>query len=136
MFRLFKVLMNVYLINIWGFNRLRYFTKCILVVIKSLTKISYITSYVLFRTRATMKFINSKICVAIYNIYIYIYIYIYTYVYIYKNIQTNKQIYMYIYIYKKTNIRRFQMMLLCHLSTFRRFATCFVLPRIHKCGSG
>ena len=128
MFRLFKVLMNVYLINIWGFNRLRYFTKCILVVIKSLTKISYITSYVLFRTRATMKFINSKICVAIYNIYIYIYTYVYIYIHTY--------IHIYIYIYKYTYIRRFQMMLLCHLSTFRRFATCFVLPRIHKCGSG
>ena len=128
MFRLFKVLMNVYLINIWGFNRLRYFTKCILVVIKLLTKISYITSYVLFRTRATMKFINSKICVAIYNIYIYIYTYVYIYIHTY--------IHIYIYIYKYTYIRRFQMMLLCHLSTFRRFATCFVLPRIHKCGSG
>ena len=130
MFRLFKVLMNVYLINIWGFNRLRYFTKCILVVIKSLTKISYITSYVLFRTRATMKFINSKICVAIYNICIYIYTYVYIYVHTYIHI------YIYIYIYKYTYTRRFQMMLLCHLSTFRRFATCFVLPRIHKCGSG
>ena len=59
--------MKVYLINIWGFNRLRYLTKCTLTSIKSIAKISSITSYVLFRTEATMKLINSKICVAIYN---------------------------------------------------------------------
>ena len=62
-----KMLMKVYLVNIWGFNRLRYFSKCTLIVIKSIAKISYITSYVLLRTGATVKFINSKICVAIYN---------------------------------------------------------------------
>ena len=62
-----KMLMKVYLVNIWGFNRLRYFSKCTLIVIKSITKISYITSYVFLRTGATVKFINSKICVAIYN---------------------------------------------------------------------
>ena len=56
--------MKVYLINIWEFNRLRYFTKCILIVIKSIAKISYITSYVLFSTGATVKFMNSKIWIA------------------------------------------------------------------------
>ena len=61
------MLMKVYLINIWGFNRLRYFTKCTLTAIKSTAKISSITSYVLFRTGATMKLINIKICVAIDN---------------------------------------------------------------------
>ena len=59
--------MKVQLILIWGFNRLRYFSKCTLIVIKSKAKISYITSCVLFRTGATVKFINSKICVAVYN---------------------------------------------------------------------
>ena len=56
--------MKGYLINIWGFNWLRYFMKCTLIVIKSIEKISYIISYVLFSTGATVKFINSKICVA------------------------------------------------------------------------
>ena len=41
--------------------------KCTLIVIKSRAKISYIASYVLFTTRATVNFMNSKICVAIYN---------------------------------------------------------------------
>ena len=59
--------MKVFLINFWGFTRLRYFTKCTLIVIKLIAKISYIDSYVLFRTRATVKRINSKICVPIYN---------------------------------------------------------------------
>ena len=59
--------MKVQLIHIWGFNRLRYFLKCTLLVIKSKAKISYITSCVLFRIGATVKFINSKICVAVYN---------------------------------------------------------------------
>ena len=59
--------MKVSLINIWAFNWLRYFTKCTLIAIKSLVQISYITSYVLFRARATVKFINSKVCGAIYN---------------------------------------------------------------------
>ena len=61
------MLMKVYLINIWGVDRLRYFMKYTLTFIKSIAKISYITSYVLFGTGATLKFINSKICVAIYN---------------------------------------------------------------------
>ena len=59
--------MIVKLINIWGFNRLRYFSKCTLIVIKSIAKTSYVTSYVLFTTGANVKFISSKICVAIYN---------------------------------------------------------------------
>ena len=59
--------MKVQFINIWGFTRLRYFSKCINIVIKSIAKISYITSYALFRTGATVKLINSKICVVIYN---------------------------------------------------------------------
>ena len=63
----FKVLMKVFLTNFGGFTQLRYFTKCILIVIKSIAKNSYIASYVLFRTRATGKFINSKFCVAIHN---------------------------------------------------------------------
>ena len=37
------------------------------IVIESIVKISYITSCVLFRTGAAVKFINSIICVAIYN---------------------------------------------------------------------
>ena len=61
--------MKVFLINFWGFTRLRYFTKCTLIVIKSIAKISYIASYVLFKTRATVKLINSKICVAIYKFF-------------------------------------------------------------------
>ena len=61
------MLMKVFLINFWWFTRLRYFMECTLIVIKSIAKISYIAFYVLFRTRATVKFINSKICVAIYN---------------------------------------------------------------------
>ena len=59
--------MKVFLINIWGFTRLRYFMECTLIVIKSIAKISYIAFYVFFRIRATVKFINSKICVTIYN---------------------------------------------------------------------
>ena len=59
--------MKVFLINFCGFTRLRYFTKCTLIVIKTIAKISYIASYILFGTRATLKFINSKICIAIYN---------------------------------------------------------------------
>ena len=59
--------MNVFLINFWEFTGLRYFTKYTLLVIKSIAKISYIASYILFRARTTMKFINSKICVATYN---------------------------------------------------------------------
>ena len=55
------------MINIWGFNRLRYFSKCTLIVIKSIAKISYITFYVLFRTRTSVKFIKSKTCAVIYN---------------------------------------------------------------------
>ena len=59
--------MKVFSINFWGFTRLRYFKKCTLIVIKLIVKTSYIDSYVLFRKRATVKFINSKICVTIYN---------------------------------------------------------------------
>ena len=54
----------MFLINFWGFTRLRYFTKCTL---KSIAKISHIASYILLRTRAKVKFINSKIYVVIYN---------------------------------------------------------------------
>ena len=66
-FRQFKVLMKVFLINFRGFIRLRYFPKCTLIVIQSIAKISYISSYVLLRTTATMNFENRKIGVAIYN---------------------------------------------------------------------
>ena len=59
--------MKVLLIVFWGFTRLKYFTKWSLIVIKSIAKISYLFSYVLFRTRATVKLLYSKICVAIYN---------------------------------------------------------------------
>ena len=65
--RWFKGLKKVFLINFLGFTRLRYFKKCTLIVMKSIAKISYITSYVLFITRATVKFINSNICASIYN---------------------------------------------------------------------
>ena len=58
--------MKVFLINFWGFALLRYFMKCTLTVIKTIAKISYIASY-MFRTRATVKFMNSKINFAIYN---------------------------------------------------------------------
>ena len=46
---------------------LRYFTKCFLIVIKLIAKICYIAFHVLFGKRATVEFINSKICVSIYN---------------------------------------------------------------------
>ena len=59
--------MKVFLINFCGFTQLRYFTKCTLIVIKTIAKISYIASYILFRTWATVKFINSKFSIAIYN---------------------------------------------------------------------
>ena len=59
--------MKVFLINFCGFTRLWYSTNYTLTVIKSIAKISYIDSYVLFRTRVTVKFSNSKICVSIYN---------------------------------------------------------------------
>ena len=59
--------MKVLLINFWRFTRHRYFPKCTLTVIKSIAKICCTASYILFRTRATMKFVTSKICVAIYN---------------------------------------------------------------------
>ena len=59
--------MNVFLINFYGFTRLRYFTKCTLIVIKTIAKIGYIACYILFRTRAPVKFINSKIYIAMYN---------------------------------------------------------------------
>ena len=59
--------MKKFLINFWGFTRLRYFKKCTLIVIMLIAKISFIASYVLLRIRATGKFINRKICVAIYN---------------------------------------------------------------------
>ena len=63
----FKGLIKVFLINFWEFTRFRYFTKFTLTVIKLIAKISYIASYVLFRIRATIKFLNSIICIAIYN---------------------------------------------------------------------
>ena len=59
--------MNVFLTNFWEFTGLRYFTKCTLIVIKSIAKISFIDSYLLFRARTTAKLISSKICVVIYN---------------------------------------------------------------------
>ena len=50
-----------------GITRHRYFTKCTLIVIKSIVKIIYIDSYTLFRTSAIVEFINSKMGVAICN---------------------------------------------------------------------
>ena len=64
--------MKVVLIIFSGFTRLRHFATCTLTAIKSIAKISYITSYLLFRTSATLKFINSKISVAIYNSFTHI----------------------------------------------------------------
>ena len=61
----FQVLIKVFLINFLWFTRLWYFTQCIIIVIKTTAKIRYIASYILFRTRATVKFMNSKICLAI-----------------------------------------------------------------------
>ena len=55
------------MINFWGFARIRCFTKCTIIVMKSIAKTTYIATYVLFRMTALVKFINSKICVAIYN---------------------------------------------------------------------
>ena len=57
----------MFLINFLDFSQIRYFPKRNLIVIKLIAKINYIVSYVLFRTRTTMKFVNSKICVAIYS---------------------------------------------------------------------
>ena len=46
---------------------LQYFTKCTLIVTELIAKISYIAIYVLFITRAAVKYISIKTCVAIYN---------------------------------------------------------------------
>ena len=54
-------------LTFWGITRHRYFTKCTLIVIKSIVKIIYIDSYILFRTSAIVEFINSKMGVAICN---------------------------------------------------------------------
>ena len=54
-------------LTFWGIMRHRYFTKCTLIVIKSIVKIIYIDSYILFRTSAIVEFINSKMGVAICN---------------------------------------------------------------------
>ena len=50
-----------------GITRHRYFTKYTLIVIKSIVKIIYIDSYILFRTSGIVEFINSKMGVAICN---------------------------------------------------------------------
>ena len=61
------VLVKMFLINFWGFTRLRLFPKSTVIIIQSIVKIGYIAFYVLLRTIARIKFVNGKTYAAIYT---------------------------------------------------------------------